>query len=60
MRPQTAGNSSIEYTFTQSADLSIPGSYLIESFTELENDAEEFNNGTSEPFPIIIVGTTTL
>ena len=39
------GNSSMEYTFTQTVDLSIPGTYILSVTTSLEGDADTSNDG---------------
>jgi hypothetical protein len=40
-------NSSIEFTFSQTADLSIPGIYTFECFTSLSNDLDPSNDSAS-------------
>ena len=40
-------NSSIEFTFSQTADLSIPGIYTFECFTSLVNDSDPSNDSAS-------------
>jgi hypothetical protein len=39
------GNSAMEYTFTQTADLSIPGTYILSVTTSLDGDADTSNDG---------------
>jgi len=38
------GNSTMEYTFTQTADLSIPGSYSFTCYTSIEGDSDSSND----------------
>ena len=38
------GNSTMEYTFTQTVDLSIPGSYTFTCYTTVEGDADSSND----------------
>ena len=40
-------NSSIEFTFSQTADLSVPGVYTFECFTSLPNDSDPSNDAAS-------------
>ncbi len=38
------GNSTMEYTFAQTVDLSIPGNYTVSAFTNLDGDANTDND----------------
>ncbi len=38
------GNSTMEYTFTQTVDLSIPGNYIVSAFTNTDGDANTDND----------------
>ena len=40
-------NSSIEFTFSQTADLSVPGVYTFECYTSLPNDSDPLNDAAS-------------
>ena len=40
-------NSSIEFTFSQTADLSVPGVYTFECYTSLPNDSDPSNDAAS-------------
>ena len=42
-----AGNSSMSYTFDQTVDLSIPGTYVITVYTSLDGDADNSNDSSS-------------
>jgi len=42
-----AGNSSMSYTFDQTVDLSIPGTYVITVYTSLDGDADNSNDLSS-------------
>ena len=42
-----APNSTLQYTFTQTIDLSTPGNYTIDATTSLPNDADTSNDGIS-------------
>ncbi len=41
------GNSTMEYTFTQTADLSIPGTYTFTCYTSIEGDSDNSNDSAS-------------
>ena len=38
------GNSTMEYTFTQTVDLSIPGNYIVSAYTNTDGDANTDND----------------
>ena len=41
------GNSTMEYTFTQTVDLSVPGTYSLSSYTSLDGDADSSNDSVT-------------
>ena len=47
------GNSSIEYTFTQTVDVSIFGTYTITVYTSLDGDSDTSNDSSTSDLSLI-------